>query len=55
MVPRKAQNDFAAGPGATCAGTSKADFQGDAWNYVAKGACTTMKTPKGADWLTPVT
>ncbi len=37
------QNDCAAGAGTTCAGTSKVDFQGNAWKYVAKGTCTTMK------------
>jgi len=41
------KNDCAAGPGTTCAGTSKVDYQGNAWTYVAKGTCTTMKTPKG--------
>jgi len=41
------KNDCAAGPGTTCAGTSKVDYQGNAWKYVAKGTCTTMKTPKG--------
>jgi uncharacterized membrane protein len=41
------KNDCAAGPGTTCAGTSKVDYQGNAWKYVAKGTCATMKTPKG--------
>jgi uncharacterized membrane protein len=41
------KNDCAAGPGTSCAGTSKMDYQGNAWKYVAKGTCTTMKTPKG--------
>ncbi len=41
------KNDCAAGPGTTCAGTSKTDYQGNAWKYIAKGSCTTMKTPKG--------
>lgn len=41
------KNDCAAGPGTSCAGTSKADYQANAWKYVAKGTCTTMKTPKG--------
>jgi len=41
------QNDCAAGPGTTCAGTNKADYQGNAWKYVAKGTCEGMKTPKG--------
>jgi uncharacterized membrane protein len=41
------KNDCAAGAGTTCAGTSKVDYQGNAWKYVAKGSCTTIKTPKG--------
>lgn len=41
------KNDCAAGPGTTCAGTSKVDYQANAWKYVAKGTCTTIKTPKG--------
>jgi uncharacterized membrane protein len=48
------KNDCAAGPGTTCAGTSKTDYQGNAWKYVAKGTCTTMKTPKGTGSLTPI-
>ncbi len=46
-VSMAGKNDCAAGPGTTCAGTSKVDFQGNAWKYVAKGTCDTMKTPKG--------
>ena len=41
------KNDCAAGPGTTCAGTAKADYQGNAWVLVDKGTCTTIKTPKG--------
>lgn len=41
------QNDCSAGPGTSCAATSKSDYQGDAWTLVAKGTCTTIKTPKG--------
>ena len=41
------QNDCAAGEGTTCAGTSKVDFQGNAWKYVAKGTCMTMAAPDG--------
>ena len=41
------KNDCAAGPGTTCAGTSKADYQGNAFKLVAKGTCTTVTTPKG--------
>ena len=48
------KNDCAAGPGTTCAGTSKVDYQGNAWKYVAKGTCTTIKTPKGMGSLTPI-
>ena len=46
-VSMAGKNDCAAGPGTTCAGTSKMDYQGNAWKNVAKGTCTTMKTPKG--------
>lgn len=48
------KNDCAAGPGTTCAGTSKVDYQGNAWKYVEKGTCVSMKTPKGMGSLTPV-
>jgi uncharacterized membrane protein len=47
------KNDCAAGPGTSCAGTSKSDYQGNAWKYVAKGTCTAIKTPKGNGSLTP--
>jgi uncharacterized membrane protein len=53
-VAMAGKNDCAAGPGTSCAGTSKADFQGSDWKYVAKGSCTTMKTPAGMGSLTPV-
>ncbi|MGF1528198.1 MAG: DUF2282 domain-containing protein [Candidatus Competibacterales bacterium] len=33
------QNDCAAGPGTTCAGTSKVDYQGNAWTLVPRGDC----------------
>jgi uncharacterized membrane protein len=41
------KNDCAAGKGTSCAGTSKTDYQGNAWVLVDKGTCTTIKTPKG--------
>ena len=41
------KNDCAAGPGTTCAGTSKVDYQGNAWKYVPAGTCTSIATPKG--------
>jgi uncharacterized membrane protein len=48
------QNDCGAGAGTTCAGTSKVDYQGNAWKYVAKGTCSAMKTPKGTGSLKPI-
>lgn len=47
------KNDCAAGAGTSCAGTSKVNYQGNAWKYVAKGSCTKIQTPKGAGSLTP--
>ncbi|MEM9223209.1 MAG: DUF2282 domain-containing protein [Pseudomonadota bacterium] len=32
-------NDCAAGPGTTCAGTSTVDYQGNAWTLVPAGTC----------------
>ena len=43
------QNDCAAGEGTTCAGTSKVDYQGNAWKLVPAGTCTTMELPAAAD------
>jgi uncharacterized membrane protein len=53
-VAPKGENDCAAGPGTTCAGTSAADYQGNAWKYVPKGTCEAIKTPKGAGSLEPI-
>lgn len=53
-VAKAGKNDCAAGPGTSCAGTSKRDYQGDAWKLVAKGECTKMKTPKGMGSLSPI-
>ena len=53
-VAKAGKNDCAAGPGTTCAGTSKVDYQANAWKYVPKGTCTTMKTPKGMGSLEPM-
>ncbi len=36
------QNDCAAGPGTTCAGTSTVDYQGNAWKLVPAGTCEDM-------------
>lgn len=48
------KNDCAAGPGTTCAGTSTKDYQGNAWTYVAKGTCTSIKTPVGMGSLSEI-
>lgn len=53
-VALKGQNDCAAGAGASCAGSSKVNYQGDAWKYVPKGTCTTMVTPLGKGSLEPI-
>ena len=37
------QNDGAAGPGTTCAGSSTVDYQGNAWKLVPAGTCETME------------
>lgn len=39
------ENDCAAGPGTTCAGTSTIDYQGNAWTLVPAGTCETMELP----------
>lgn len=46
-VALRGQNDCAAGPGTTCAGTSKVDYQANSWKLVPAGTCVSMKTPKG--------
>ncbi len=38
-IAKAGKNDCAAGPGTSCAGSSKTDGQKDAWMYVAKGTC----------------
>jgi uncharacterized membrane protein len=48
------KNDCAAGPGTSCAGTSKVDYQGNAWKNVPAGTCATIKTPKGSGSLQPI-
>ncbi len=51
----KGQNDCYAGAGTTCAGTSTADWQGNAFKLVPKGSCTSIVTPKGNGSLSPKT
>ena len=55
-VALKGKNDCKAGPGTSCAGTSKIDHQGNAWSMVPKGTCekTPSKTsPTGYGQLQP--
>lgn len=51
-VALKGKNDCAAGPGTTCAGTSKIDYQLNAWKLVPAGTCADIKTPNGHGSLT---
>ena len=48
------KNDCAAGPGTTCAGTNKVDYNGVAWKLVPAGTCVTLQTPFGAGSLDPI-
>jgi uncharacterized membrane protein len=52
-VSKAGENDCKAGPGTSCAGTSKVDYQGDAWKKVPAGTCAKIETPKGPGSLTP--
>ncbi|NNC53751.1 MAG: DUF2282 domain-containing protein [Erythrobacter sp.] len=53
-VAKAGENDCAAGPGTSCAGTSTRDYQGDAWKLVKKGTCEKIETPKGKGSLKPI-
>ncbi len=53
-VALKGKNDCAAGAGTTCAGTSKVDYQGNAWTLVPKGTCentASVTSPSGKGQL----
>ncbi len=52
-IALKGQNDCAAGPGTTCAGTSTMDYQGNAWKAVPAGTCTTMNVNGHKGMLEP--
>ena len=43
------ENDCAAGPGTSCAGTSTVDYQGNAWTLVPAGTCTDIELPAKDD------
>lgn len=53
-VALKGQNDCAAGPGTTCAGTNAVDYNGVSWKLVPKGSCTSIMTPFGPGSLAPL-
>jgi uncharacterized membrane protein len=38
-ISKAGQNGCKAGPGTTCAGTSRVDYQGNAWTLVPAGEC----------------
>ena len=46
-VAKAGQNDCAAGPGTTCQGTSKVDYQGNAWKYVETDSCASITLAGG--------
>src|SRR5258708_17805159 len=54
-VALKGQNDCFAGAGTSCARTSTADYQRNAFKLEPNGTCTTMQTPKGPESLTAKT
>lgn len=47
------QNDCAAGPGTTCAGTSTVDYQGNAWTLVPEGTCEKYGIADDAEFQLP--
>jgi uncharacterized membrane protein len=42
-IAKAGENGCQAGPGTTCAGTSKVDYQGNAWALVPAGTCESVK------------
>jgi uncharacterized membrane protein len=46
------ENDCAAGPGTTCAGSSVVDYQGNAWTLVPAGTCGEIGLPDGRMGMT---
>jgi uncharacterized membrane protein len=51
-VAKAGENDCKAGAGTSCAGTSKVDYQKNAWKLVPAGTCAKIKTPNGNGSLT---
>lgn len=50
-VSKAGKNDCAAGPGTTCAGTSKVDYQGNAWTFTKYGMCEKISLPSQDDGM----
>lgn len=46
-ISKAGANDCAAGPGTTCKGTSKVDWQGNAWKYVETSSCSKITVAGG--------
>jgi len=46
-------NDCAAGPGTSCAGTSTVDYQGNSWTYVDAGDCAKYGTEADGKYALP--
>lgn len=44
-IALKGKNDCKAGPGTTCAGSSRKDYQGNAWKFVPKDECEKTPSP----------
>ncbi len=53
-VSMAGKNDCAAGAGTTCAGSSKKDYQGNAFKLVPAGTCASITTPNGKGSLKAV-
>ena len=53
-VAKAGQNDCAAGPGTSCAGSSTRDYDGLAWKLVDAGTCEKIRTPLGMGSLKPI-
>ena len=53
-IALKGDNDCAAGAGTTCAGTAAKDYQGNAWKYVPKGTCATIRLRTAPAGIEPI-
>ena len=50
-VAKAGKNDCAAGPGTSCAGTSKVDYQGNAWKFTQYGMREKFSLPSKTDGM----